>query len=80
MFCVLKGLKGSKYFVKDYLIPTEVIKNGAQVSAVIVMDMILEHDMSRNSQSLGIIAVSAVKLLVIKVDYSINCLTTECIA
>ncbi|XP_054165828.1 uncharacterized protein LOC128963350 [Oppia nitens] len=50
------GLKGSKYFVKDYLIPIEVIKNGAQVMAVIVMDMILEHDSTRNSQSLGTIA------------------------
>ncbi|CAG2183176.1 unnamed protein product, partial [Oppiella nova] len=50
------GLKGSKYFVKDYLIPVEVIQNGAKVIAVIVMDMILEHDSTRNSQSLGIIA------------------------
>ncbi|CAG2115741.1 unnamed protein product, partial [Medioppia subpectinata] len=44
------GLKGSKYFVKDYLIPIEVMENGAKVTAAIIMDMILEHDSTRNSQ------------------------------
>jgi hypothetical protein len=52
------GLKGSKHFVKDYLIPIEVNKNGAKVVGAIIMDMILEHDMSRNSQSLGPIATA----------------------
>jgi hypothetical protein len=35
----------------------EINKNGAKVVGAIIMDMILEHDMSRNSQSLGPIAV-----------------------
>lgn len=47
----LKGLKGSKHFVKDYLIPVEVNKNGAQVFGAIIMDMIMAYNTTNGSQT-----------------------------
>ena len=45
-------LKGSKYFVQQYLIPTEVRKNRATFKGAYVMDMILSYNNTMGSQSL----------------------------
>lgn len=45
-----QGLKGSKHFIKDYLIPTEVIKNNVKITGAYIMDMILSFDGGNGSQ------------------------------
>jgi len=44
-------LKGSKHFVQQYLIPTEIRKNRATFKGAYVIDMILTYNNSINSQS-----------------------------
>ncbi|XP_046908957.2 uncharacterized protein LOC124490482 [Dermatophagoides farinae] len=45
-------LKGSKYFVQQYLIPTEIRKNQAKFNGAYIMDMLLAYNTTESSQSL----------------------------
>ncbi|KAI2806162.1 hypothetical protein BLOT_005173 [Blomia tropicalis] len=45
-------LKGSKYFVQQYLLPTEIRKNQAKFNGAYIMDMLLAYNTTEESQSL----------------------------
>ncbi|RWS00961.1 uncharacterized protein B4U79_12338 [Dinothrombium tinctorium] len=46
------GLLGSIAFVHDYLIPREIVKNGANFLGAFIIDMILRQEQAENSQKL----------------------------